>query len=341
MKLKNFILALLITFICLIFSNTAYSQTAPVNSFLPNYYTLVQLHPPVWEKMPIKVFISDSAYKTDVQQAFTAWSEISADKIYFDFINDVKSSDIEVYFVNNLPFSDNDKYIAGSSNLLILKNKIIKAKIYIRNTDPKTHLNLENDKIKTAALHEIGHALGISMHSDNSEDIMFPSVAEVNKNFSPRDINTLNSIYSDFEPSNHILKKIHKKRLKEAKDAIKMFPENSDLYIFLGNTYRNNKNYFKAEKAYDKAFKIDPSNNRALYAKALLYYQTKKYDKSLQLLDVLIEKDADYLMYIYAYTKISKKRGYTDKAKIYFEKYLRQHPDENNKLIDEIKNMLL
>jgi predicted Zn-dependent protease len=59
-------------------------------------------------------------------------------------------------------------------------------------------LPLTDNRIRYISLHEIGHALGLSGHTDNPEDIMFLSTSFKDewRELTPRDARTIQRFYS-------------------------------------------------------------------------------------------------------------------------------------------------
>jgi predicted Zn-dependent protease len=58
-----------------------------------------------------------------------------------------------------------------------------------------------NEEIKCTCLHEIGHALGIDIHSPDSSDMMcrFNNAFKVKPVLSKRDVHTIQRLYSSFD----------------------------------------------------------------------------------------------------------------------------------------------
>ncbi len=59
------------------------------------------------------------------------------------------------------------------------------------------------------------------------------------------------------------------------------------------------KNYVAAEKSFEEALKLDPTNSMNRYYLGICYYQTKKYERSLALLSLAEGADYNYAEYKY------------------------------------------
>ena len=93
-----------------------------------------------------------------------------------------------------------DKNTVGITKYTELK--LVNGKRYFSHVDIEVSLTNYNggeftDKnLQAIALHEIGHALGITYHSDNLNDIMYKSTDSYkNTTISKRDLNTLKETY--------------------------------------------------------------------------------------------------------------------------------------------------
>lgn len=84
-------------------------------------------------------------------------------------------------------------------------------------------------------------------------------------------------------------------------------PNNPVLYNELGKNYLGLKNYAEAEKAFLKATQIDPKNRWYWQGLYDVYYETKNYNKSIPVVQKLIEWKKDFyqedLVSLYMYTQ--------------------------------------
>lgn len=157
-------------------------------------YTQELSHRSKWTQMPIRVWIQPSSYTASAKKAFDEWQTKSGGIVRFAYVDNQNAAKIKVSFVDKLDTSDADKNI-GFTTLKYVGNKNISADVKILR---KTQANLpkSNMEIYPVILHEIGHALGLSGHSKNNNDIMYPNDFTNDVHLSNRDINTLRAIYS-------------------------------------------------------------------------------------------------------------------------------------------------
>ncbi|AWH84483.1 cytochrome C biosynthesis protein [Flavobacterium album] len=84
-------------------------------------------------------------------------------------------------------------------------------------------------------------------------------------------------------------------------------PNNPVLYNELGKNYLGMKNYSEAEKAFLKATQLDPKNRWYWQGLYDVYYDTKNYNKSIPIVQKLIEWKKDFyqedLVSLYMYTQ--------------------------------------
>lgn len=146
-----------------------------------------------WYYMPIKVYIQPSAYKNTAAKAFYEWEVKTNRAVSFSLVTDENRAQIKVYFVDKIsqPQSHNN---LGITYLKYIGNMNTNANIEILQRTNSNQLR-SHKQIYPVVLHEVGHALGISGHSKNNNDIMYENDYTNDTHLSNRDINTIKAIY--------------------------------------------------------------------------------------------------------------------------------------------------
>lgn len=129
---------------------------------------------------------------TMMEHAFAEWSRLTKNKVVFYYVDSPKDADIEVIFVDRVP--GNMQNATGLTNCLYsAKHEMIHAKILIpaKSTAGRT---LSRDDVYTSMLHEIGHAIGIVVHSTNPNNIMYPLI-DAKREITKYDLAELYRIY--------------------------------------------------------------------------------------------------------------------------------------------------
>lgn len=111
---------------------------------------------------------------TMMKHAFAEWSKLTKNKVIFYYVDSPKDADIEVVFVDRVP--GNVKDAAGLTNCVYSNtNEMVHARILIPSMTVSGRA-LSRDDVYTSMLHEIGHAMGIVVHSTNPNNIMYPLI---------------------------------------------------------------------------------------------------------------------------------------------------------------------
>jgi hypothetical protein len=166
----------------------------PVAPYAPRYLSLV--NPRLkWNRTNITYSVnattdgrSTALIEAAVQKAFARWSSATNNLVTFTKV--ASGADIPITFV---PPGDaslegaqgKTSYITSSSG----GNRDI-----LDSTTMKIRSGLAEGSLIALVSHEIGHALGITAHSDNSADAM-AAVVDAKRTISARDVNTLAALY--------------------------------------------------------------------------------------------------------------------------------------------------
>lgn len=158
-------------------------------------------------RMPLKVCIIPAANVKGYQPAFDQclikcfqdWGNASGGKISFKGVSDQKTADIVCTWT-----SDTSKFMnsaeAGETTVYGSQAGIQHATMLILTVPHPMSptIPLSENRLRWICLHEIGHALGLGGHTKNPQDIMFftTPMAEVWKELTPRDSNTIQALYS-------------------------------------------------------------------------------------------------------------------------------------------------
>jgi tetratricopeptide (TPR) repeat protein len=168
------------------------------NSYIHN----IVENPPIirWDKltMPLKVYINEPHFKEHesyIRDAFDQWSDMSDGLVDYQVVTSVNNAHIVVHWRKNL-LSDFKNDFYGYVAPEIEGNELIKYHIYLQEYGRDGKL-LDPVRARAAAMHQVGHSLGITYHSDSEKDIMY--VEPLEPRITRRDLSTLNLIYA-FDP---------------------------------------------------------------------------------------------------------------------------------------------
>jgi len=180
------------------------------------------------ETRTIKVYISSGlhipgwnpAYAENFKQACLVWQSALNNKIRFEFVKDV-SEPVDTV----ITWHADKNMMPALTELSMLGNKLVKADIAFHLIDNSNQL-YDPRAIYKLSLHELGHLLGISGHSRNPNDIMFPATTYAIEP-STRDVSTLLELYSRpaiiTTPNGMTLREYRKEALSQGQNPIKVF----------------------------------------------------------------------------------------------------------------------
>ena len=146
-----------------------------------------------WAEQKIRVFIQQSPYKPYAQKALNEWQQKTGGTVAFQYVPVEQRGQIKIYFVDKI-LNAPSSYL-GLTNLKYAGDKNKSATIQIlQRTDSNKMRSYA--QVYPVVLHEVGHALGLSGHSKNNNDIMYENNNTNDVHLSNRDINTIKAIYA-------------------------------------------------------------------------------------------------------------------------------------------------
>lgn len=303
------------------------SQNPSSLSFGDNYITNAQYNGKIvhWNlsRMPLKVYIDSSygnAYYSTVKNALSTWiSALGTKAISFSMVNSSKNADISVTFASEIGKQTGKTYMSGLATPSIKGYMLESCTVKLKTTD-SNNASLSQEEIFQTAVHELGHAFGIWGHSPKETDIMYDSSTANSQNsvkkLSERDINTLKLLYwldadiSNFgvgekpvtnsEKNNSVLGNSSQrlsKKLQEAVDYVKKYPNNAISWSSLGNVYFDTKEYSNAITCYQKSLEIDNSFTAARSGLALSYDKTGDFNNAYKQFATLVAQEPQNIGY--------------------------------------------
>jgi predicted Zn-dependent protease len=153
--------------------------------------------------MPIKVYVApfrwyekskqqeSYAYNQMVYDAFATWEQVSGGAIRFQYVATLDNSQIDVSWRRV------DRTSLGHCQYMINAQSLLySAEIKIGISDGIIHAQYNDmGEVKHTILHEVGHAIGLLGHSDGEPDIMYVPHQYGVTALSPRDVDTLCTLY--------------------------------------------------------------------------------------------------------------------------------------------------
>ncbi len=267
---------------------------------------------------PIKYFIDFKAnvpdyYTALVNKSFGQWQKSLDGIISFQQVNDPKSAQIYLSFVDvdssSFCHGQNCEYSVGTTVPVIQDQKLKSMDVTI-NVKNNLGSYFSPEEISTVIVHEIGHALGIWGHSTYVMDIMFYSADKLygdnsQKYISQRDINTVKLLYA-FAPdvSDINMESVNRDKLfyapifvgdlqngkthgiDLASKKLKQNPNDVNNWLDLASRYTNDKQYETSNHILAQALSIARDRQTI----AVIYYSMsnnslceKKYSEALDL----------------------------------------------------------
>ncbi len=226
------------------------------------------------KRLPIAVYIDETAgdtgylpqYKELLMSCFMQWQAALKDKVpelSFVFVDASKKDQAAILctWTKNRQSMTSDKE-DGRANLVIDEEGIKSVTLTLLTLAPPGTKELSPNYLSRVALHEIGHALGLSGHSPDPADIMFGSITVSDRPvaLSSRDIATLSLLYSGLDKDKAPVVVNPETMAQTAGGRALMLSNESNLAMKAGR-------FDEALKKMEEAYKLDPSN--ALIARNL------------------------------------------------------------------------
>lgn len=166
------------------------------------------------EKMPLAVWIAQGdgtpGYQTSfaaiLKQAFLDWAGASGGAVKVIFVANANNANISCKWTAQVERFKNT-FEAGESKLYGDRAGLVRGELVILTVPAVQHGLPENyivddAKMRSVALHQVGHLLGLAGHSQNPKDAMFYSAiaGQAWHNLSPRDQATIRHLYAEVSP---------------------------------------------------------------------------------------------------------------------------------------------
>jgi predicted Zn-dependent protease len=165
-------------------------------------------------RMPLRVYIHDprgvpgfkARYYEILVKSFHDWTAASNGRVSFKLVDDPDARDLDCKFSPSPLEKDGvaAEGEAGEAKMYYGQDKksadtyLQLGKVTLFTKSMSDVLPLTDNRMRTVCLHEIGHALGITGHTTNPDDIMFysSSFKDEWRDLSGRDARTIQRLYS-------------------------------------------------------------------------------------------------------------------------------------------------
>lgn len=161
----------------------------------------------LWPKdcMPLRIYIerakagngASDEYITILKDAFRDWAVASKGIIDINFVDSTGKADIIcTWSRDSTKFKNSSE--AANTRVYAKNGKLYKGQVEILTISSEDSRPITSNQARATSLHEVGHILGLTGHSNNLNDIMYISanLKDSWANLSYRDINTLLRLYS-------------------------------------------------------------------------------------------------------------------------------------------------
>lgn len=161
-----------------------------------------------WDRsrMPISVYIHNgeraAGYRENFNQilrkAFEDWATASEGGVSFKYVNSPKDARLQCFWTDKISNLANPAE-AGDARIITDQDGICQAEIWLLTQPASKSVPLTDNFFRLVCLHEIGHALGLSGHTTNPDDVMFFSATfkDAWRELSGRDSRSIKRFYMD------------------------------------------------------------------------------------------------------------------------------------------------
>jgi len=285
-------------------------------------------------QMPVTIYLAPiplseelkAEYIRDLDEVIALWEGASDGRLKFERVEDFDGADISVSF-SHKPKELHLSNRLGEANLVRVGNQFhVEIEIVLR--DLTTLKYLSHSVVKTAILHELGHAVGLWGHSPYPEDVMYFEATAQKP--TQRDVATLKKVYST-----PLDMPFHQTAIQILKGNVEKRPYDAYLHHLLGTIYADQMDYDAAIGAFQKALAIEPSVPGYAARLAMLFDEKQMYPQAIEYYTNALQKQPSPELYGRLGTLYLLMEEYK-KAIEYFKKGLRfniQSPELNQNIL--------
>lgn len=298
---------------------------------------------------PLKVHIINEDYLPErfaesITTAIKNWENVSGKFFTFNF---VRTQDVADIIIDVVPSSSGcAEGETGQTKISYNGPRLIQVRIVVPQVSCDNKM-FNSTEIHQITQHHMGHALGISGHSERGADVMYDKISYENVNISSIDAATIKYLYM-FEPEitnvSYTQAELKTKfKLSEIRDKDKATidkfltsnllskassTDSLDTKIAAANNYYKVKNYTQALKWYNQALseaKDMQSRSYIYYSMSVIYLEQNKANEALYNANKAYE-EASTPMNAYLIAYINFREGKTDRAREQLEYITQNYP---------------
>lgn len=278
-----------------------------------------------FSQMPISVYIavppvserSQEIYVRDVEYALDQWEGCSEGQLQFKQV-DSEDAGIRIYWADEPlngeadPLGEASLVRFDSGEFYVRISILLQGELYLQ-------LSSTHRELKAVLLHELGHAIGLWGHSQDSNDVMYRKSSATYP--TRRDKNTLLKLLSTTPDS-----PCHESAMAELRSDISRNPDIAHLHFWLGTVYADKGEDDLAIKELLTALKLSPNLLKAAHRLGRIFQKEGMYGKAISYYSKEAELEPSPGLYgIIGMLYLRQEKH--DKAINYFEKAL--HMDSN------------